>query len=177
MSSDSIQEVHETAQKNLARLDNLLSWVIYAKSQLNGDENPALIEALDNISLGIAAVDIDADKLVQLLGGLTEALRTAVRQRDDALANVHRLIKEQGEMACAVQDEVAYLLHLDPGFYEQQIDDLARQILEQGISEAAMAAQEKLMEQIQEAERRARQLEANLRAAVYVDDPDSIGEE
>jgi hypothetical protein len=39
-----------------------------------------------------------------------------------------------------------------------------------------MAAQEKLMEQIQEAERRARQLEANL-STVYVDDPDPIGEE
>jgi hypothetical protein len=65
MSSDPIKKAHDMARTNLARLDNLLDWVIYAKAQLNGDENPALVEALNNIGVGIAQVDIDADQFVR----------------------------------------------------------------------------------------------------------------
>lgn len=176
MSNDPIQQAYDMALSNRARLDNLLDWLLYAKRQLNGDENPALVEALNAIGVGLASAGIDADQFVQVMAGLMEALREAVRQRDSALERAHQLQCQQSDFDQAVSEGIAYLLTMDPDFYQQQIDDLARQILTQGISETALLAQEKLMEQIQEAERRARQLEANL-SAVYVDDPDPIGEE
>jgi hypothetical protein len=111
----------------------LIHWAIYGEEQLNGDESPAVVQAIKQFSLGIERLEGRVDDLGLIIAGLGAALNTAIEQRDQAIY--------LAEMAA----------------YAQSDECLAEDIAARGIADVSIDAQEALLERLQRAERMVQQ--------------------